>query len=100
MAVIIPEEAELRSRILAHLASRPGNPYVGAVWSGYLAGLLEWGVIDGNVHSRLSDLLPMAGESETLDVMLGPDYVDAHPELRTGARPEQRRPVRIVPTSA
>ena len=86
MAVIIPDEDELRSRILAHLQARPGNPFVAAVWNGYLASLVEWGLIDGNVHSRLSDLVPKPGSIEMIEIMLGPDYVDAHPELREQVR--------------
>lgn len=87
MAVMIPDEAELRSRILRHIEARPGNDFVAAVWEGYLAGLLEWGVIDGNAHARLSALLPKAGTPEMIEIMLGTDYVDAHPELRRPAGP-------------
>ena len=81
MAVIIPDEDELRSRILAHLEARPGNPFVAAVWNGYLASLVEWGLIDGNVHSRLTNLVPKPGSIETIEIMLGTNYVEAHPEL-------------------
>jgi hypothetical protein len=89
VAVIIPEEDELRSRILAHLEARPGNPFVAAVWSGYISSLLEWGVIDANVHSRLVGLLPQAGRMEVIEILAGLDYVDAHPELREEIRPAQ-----------
>ena len=81
MTVIIPNENELRSRILAHLEARPGNPFVAAVWNGYLASLLEWGLIDVNAHLRLSDLVPKPGSIETVEIFLGTDHVDAHPEL-------------------
>jgi hypothetical protein len=83
-----PRRAALRSRILAHLRARPGNPFVAAVWNGYLAGLVEWGLIDGNVHSRLSNLVPKPGSTEMVEIMLSPDYVDAHPELREEAQSE------------
>ena len=82
MALIIPEEEELRSRILAHLEARPGNPFVAAVWRGYLASLLEWDVINVGFHERLSKLLPKPGSTEMFEIMLGTDHVDAHPELR------------------
>ena len=88
MAVIIPDEDELRSRILAHLKARPGNPFVAAVWNGYLAGLSEWGLIDGNAHSRLSKLVPKPGSTEMVEIMLGTDYMDAHPELHEEVRSE------------
>ena len=82
MGVMIPEEDELRSRILAHLSARPGNPLVAAVWSGYLAGLIEWGVLEPDAHSRLSNLLPKSGSLETVEILLGTDYLDEHPEFR------------------
>ena len=83
MPVLIPEEEDLRSRILAHLRARPGNQLVSAVWQGYLASLLEWGVISADMSSRLSDLLSKTGALEMVEIMLGPDYVDEHPELRS-----------------
>ena len=82
MAVIIPEEDELRSRILKHLKARPNNPFVAAVWQGYISGLLEWGVIDGNMHSRLLRLLPEAGSLEAMEIAAGIEYMDAHPEVK------------------
>lgn len=86
MAAIIPDEDELRSRILAHLEARPGNSFVAAVWNGYLAGLVEWGVLDGNAHARLSQLVPKPGSDETVEVLLGTEYVEARPEPRQEAR--------------
>ena len=84
MSVRLPDETELRSRIVEHLRARPQNPMVAASWHGYIAGLLEWGVIDANIHSRLADLLPTSGSIETCEILAGPDYVDEHPELREG----------------
>lgn len=81
MNVQKPTEEELRTRILAHLQARPGKPMVAAVWQGYIAGLLEWGVIDVGVHDRLLAFLPKVGSDEVVEIMLGTDYVDAHPEL-------------------
>ena len=86
MTVRIPEEDELRSRILEHLQARPGNPLVPAVWQGYIASLLEWGVIDVSTHARLCAILPEPGGIEMVEIMLGLDHVDAHPELREQVR--------------
>ncbi len=86
MAVIIPEEEELRSSILAHLEARPGKPFVAAVWHGYISSLLEWGVIDPDVHSRLVGFVPEPGSMEVVEILLGPDHVNAHPELREEIR--------------
>ena len=99
MPVIVPDEAELRLRLVAHLQRRPGNPLVPAVWHGYLAGLLEWGVIDGNAHGRLSELLPNPGAVEMIEIMAGLDYVEAHPEMRIQSKSEheglQGQPVNV-----
>lgn len=91
MSAITPDEGELLARLTAHLHRRPGNPLVPAVWHGYLAGLLEWGVIDGNAHARLSGFLPKVGAIEMVEVMAGLDYVDAHPELHAEEPGETRR---------
>ena len=82
MAVIIPEEDELRSRILEHLKARPNNLFVAAVWNGYISGLCEWGLIDGNVYARLARLLPKAGSIEVMEIAAGIDYMDAQPETK------------------
>ena len=86
MAVRLPEEKELRLRILEHLQARPGNPLVPAIWQGYIGSLLEWGVIDAATHGRLCDLLPEPGRLEKIEVMLGPEHVNTHPELRDRVR--------------
>ena len=74
-------ENELRSRILKHLNARPEQGKVVLCWSAYLAGLLEWGVIDGNAHSRLLSLLPKIQSKEIVEILLGVDYVSEHPEI-------------------
>ena len=92
MAVTIPEkptEEELRSRLLRHLEARPNNPLVSAVWHGYLASLLEWGVLDVGVHGRLVDLLPNPGSTEMVEIMLTPEFVDTHPEFQGSSQPTE-----------
>ena len=81
MTVMIPEKDELRYRIVDHLRARPDNPTVSAVWYGYLAGLLEWGVLEINDHAELVELLSDCGIEETNEASLGPDYLDRVPEL-------------------
>jgi hypothetical protein len=56
-----PEEEELRRRILNQLSWHASSDVVGVLWLGYLAGLLEWGVIDIDVYGRLKNLLPLVG---------------------------------------
>ncbi|MEN2674641.1 hypothetical protein [Herbaspirillum huttiense] len=59
-----PEEEELRRRILNQLSWHASSDVVGVFWLGYLAGLLEWGVIDIDVYGRLKNLLPLVGDKE------------------------------------
>lgn len=73
---MIPDKAELRSRILEHLQARPDSPTVAAVWHGYLAGLVEWGVLESQDHVELLKLLPPHGKVETNEVLLGPNHLE------------------------
>ena len=82
MAALVPSESELRERLTAHLAARPDSPEVVIAWSGYLAALTEWGVIDHQMHSRLSNILPKGiGNEEIAEIMLGPDYKEIQRQL-------------------
>jgi len=53
----VPEVDELRLRIINHL--RHGNSAVEIkhLWSGYLAALVEWGLIDRQRYMALSRLI-------------------------------------------
>ena len=73
MAVRIPEEDKLHSRILEHLRVRLGNALVPAIWQGYIGSLLEWVVIDVATRSKLCDFLPEPGRLEKIEVMLSPE---------------------------
>ena len=43
-------------------------------WSGYLAALIEWGLITVHDHDRLLDLLPnVEGENPAVKILLGHD---------------------------
>lgn len=66
-------EEEIKSRMVQHIQAYPGNEIVAAVWQGYIAGLLEWGLLNVEGHSRLVDLLPQAGRHEASAALLGPE---------------------------
>lgn len=68
MFVGYPTEEELRARITNHLSWRGPTDAVALLWYGYLAALLELGVIDPQVHSNLSALLPIAGRKEQYEL--------------------------------
>lgn len=59
-----PTEDELRNRITRQLGWRGATNTVVLLWHGYLAALLEWGVIEVHVYDSLSKLLPPVGSKE------------------------------------
>ncbi|WP_157008338.1 hypothetical protein [Xenophilus azovorans] len=52
-----PTKDELKNRIKRQLSWRPEDPFVHAMWGGYLAALLEWGLIDVAVYDELVKLI-------------------------------------------
>lgn len=44
---------------------------VALVWYGYLAGLIEWGMISVAEHAELSNLLPQIADNPVMAVLLG-----------------------------
>jgi hypothetical protein len=59
-----PTEEELRNRITRQLDWHDSSDTVALLWRGYLAGLIEWGLIEVHVHERLCKLLPKIGVKE------------------------------------
>jgi hypothetical protein len=59
-----PTEEELRNRIRRQLQWHGSTDTVALIWHGYLAALLEWGVIDIQIYDRLISLLPSIGYKE------------------------------------
>jgi hypothetical protein len=74
-----PTFAELESRIKAAVAHFGGAlPKDDALaWDGYLAALLEWGLISVSDHETLSNMLPNDTPRAVLGIMLGYDK-DTH----------------------
>lgn len=70
-----PTFAELESRIKAAIAHFGGVlPKDDAlVWDGYLAALIEWGLISVSEHQTLSDMLPKDTPRATLGIFFGYD---------------------------
>ncbi len=70
----IPTFAELSARIQQAKKHHGGviPRDVACAWNGYIAALLEWGLISVGDHSRLCDLLPkIEGEDPTMKIFLG-----------------------------
>jgi hypothetical protein len=73
MKLVQDIEAELRTRIGADLTHFNGRlPERNAIaWRAYLAGLLEWSVIDVPVFDRLTAILPDVVDDPSVQIMLG-----------------------------
>jgi hypothetical protein len=82
-----PTEEELRNRIARQLEWRGPSEVVALIWRGYLAGLLEWGVIEIDIYDRITALLPRVGSKE-LDELFSdePITVERENELDEYAR--------------
>lgn len=63
-----PTEDELHNRITNQLTWRNSSDAVALIWRGYLAGLLEWGLIEVGVYDSLSKLLPEIGNKELYEL--------------------------------
>lgn len=68
-----PTFEELSSRIQEEIDYFGGKlPESNAlVWSGYISGLLEWGLISVNDHAELCQLLPKIENDPTVGILLG-----------------------------
>jgi hypothetical protein len=62
----------LRQRIEAHMSHRPLTSLEAAAWSGYIAALLEWGLISVEDHRKLGAILPRLSPEPSLPIFLGP----------------------------
>lgn len=68
-----PSFKELRDRIGRHADCFGGvlpERYVIA-WSGYLAALIEWGLISVSDHERLCKILPPVADAPSVGILLG-----------------------------
>jgi hypothetical protein len=75
-----PTFEELRNRLLADFDHFGGKlPERNALaWYGYLAALIEWGLIDVSTHSRLCNILPKTEDNPSATILLGrPDPREA-----------------------
>lgn len=73
-----PTFEELSDRLTKHRAnvSESALREVSVAWSGYLSGLLEWGLLSVQDFDRLYDMMPeLVGENEpAAQIMRGFDY--------------------------
>jgi hypothetical protein len=68
-----PTSQEIRDRIECEIAHFGGKlpERVGLVWDGYLAALLEWGLITISEYKEFSDMLPEIPDNPVMAIFLG-----------------------------
>jgi hypothetical protein len=68
-----PTLQELTDRIQSEIDHFGGilPERVALVWDGYLAALLEWGLITPSEHKELSDMLPEIPDNPVMAIFLG-----------------------------
>jgi len=64
-------EKRIRETATHHGGSMPTD--VAFAWSGYLAALIEWGLISVDEHLRLIQLLPEDATRPATEILLGYD---------------------------
>ncbi len=75
-----PTEEELHNRITRQIEWHGTTDTVSLIWHGYLAGLLEWGLIKVDIYDRLTALLPQVGNKE-LSELFADEPLGAEQEL-------------------
>ena len=66
---------EITARIKKDLDYFQGSmpEHYAIAWHAYLAGLLEWGIIEASVHKQLIGLLPAVTDDPSTTILLGRD---------------------------
>ena len=66
-----PTFDELKNRIERHLAFRGSSDECNLVWSGYLAALMEWGLLGPDDYHRLRRTLRVERREVVREIFLG-----------------------------
>jgi hypothetical protein len=75
--IIVPSECELEGMIKRHLEFGKSRELTTISMRGYLAALLDHGVIEFERYSNLIKLLPNQwGKRQSLEIFLGPEEAD------------------------
>jgi hypothetical protein len=67
----LPTKEEIEKRMTAHLEHRGNSDTVHLLWKGYLAALMDWGILRPDDYHDLNDLLNDVGEEERRELFLG-----------------------------
>jgi hypothetical protein len=67
----MPKKSELRDRIIKHLAYRNNSEQAQLLWKGYLAGLMEWGLLSDVDYHELDNMIGDAAEEVRVEIFVG-----------------------------
>jgi hypothetical protein len=70
MSVLITRE-DLEDRIKDQLKFSENSKTVALLWTGYLMGLFEWGLISPELYGELDSLIPSVGRKELYELCIG-----------------------------
>lgn len=85
MPNVHPKIEELQRRLVAQLERHGDDDEVIHLWCGYLAALLEWGLIGDDSYNAVSALLPRVGGTVLLDL-----FSHAQPAARRNGSARRR----------
>ncbi len=66
-----PSKEELKNRILPHVRHHANNAACILLWKGYLAAMMEWGIIEPNDYHELNGMLGDTEEDLRRELFLG-----------------------------
>lgn len=72
----LPTREECLNRIKTHLRMRGDSETVHLLWKGYLAALMEWGLLQPNDYHAVNRELKDIGGEEVQEIFLG--FPDEH----------------------
>jgi hypothetical protein len=67
----MPTKSGLNNRILKHLAYRNSSNEVRLLWKGYLAALMEWGLLSDKDYHELDNAIGEIAEDERVEIFVG-----------------------------
>ena len=68
-----PTFKELKNRLNEAKSWQGYDERTACCWQGYIAALLEWGLISVNDHKTLSDMVPVQDPDPTYEIFTGYD---------------------------
>jgi hypothetical protein len=65
------QKSEILERMQAHIEFHQGSDAINLIWKGYLAALMELGLLKAEDYHDLNEVLSKVGEIERREIFLG-----------------------------